>query len=379
MPSSLIAPPSGRVGTRLSTLLRFVFFCLLGVCILFLLVEGLCSTLFVMHDFVSLSGRGRVPGSTQYDPELGWVNTPNFYSKDLHDPGVYVETNSKGFRNREEFEVQVPAGKLRVICSGDSFTFGIGVDNDHSWCQQLSALDHRLQTVNMGVAGYGVDQIYLMHLREGTQLNYDVQILAVIADDFKRMQNSNFLGYGKPMLELKGDRLAATHVPVRKTSGFSHWIVLHREFLSEFRSVAILHLLLGKPRPAPPAASNLPANATREVAARIIESLQATNHARKAVTVVVYLPTASEINAESSSGTWRGFLRDECAKRDVTFIDPLEGAQELPFSEAVKLHIPLGYHAAGHLTAYGNEYVARKIYQALTANPEISAKLSALR
>jgi hypothetical protein len=53
--------------------------------------------------------------STQFDPELGWVNVPNFYSKNFYGPGLYLQTNSRGFRNREEFAP--PSFRLRGAIS----------------------------------------------------------------------------------------------------------------------------------------------------------------------------------------------------------------------------------------------------------------------
>ena len=361
-----------------------VVFSLLGVCVLFLLVEGLCSSLLVVRNFVSFSRRDvDMAHSTEYDGELGWVNVPNFYSKDFYNPGVYVQTNSQGFRNQENFSGQVPPGKLRIICSGDSFTFGIGVDNDHTWCGQLASVDHRLQAVNMGVPGYGVDQIYLMYLRAGARLDYDAQIFAVITDDFRRMQNSSFLGYSKPMLVLQGDRLVVTHVPVPKKSAFSRWLSWNGGTFSEFKSVSVLQSVLDKFHTVAPASSDPLAGAAREVTARIIESLRAANRQKKGVLVVVFLPTLKELTSEGPSGTWRALLRDESAKQGVAFVDLLAETQKLPIAELQKLYIPYGSQrymgTAGHLSDYGNEYVGRTVYQALTANPDFSARLSQLR
>jgi len=360
----------------------FVSFCLLAVVVLFLLFEGLSSSWRSVHGFVSSVNNRDVDMaySTQYDPELGWVNIPNFYSRNFYNPGVYVQTDSKGFRNREEIEVQVPVGKLRVVCSGDSFTFGIGVDNDHTWCEQLSSLDQRLQAVNMGVPGYGVDQIYLMYRRDGTRLDYDAQIFALITDDFRRMQKNSFLGYGKPELEVRDGQLEVTDVPVKKASGLSRAVSGSGSLFANLSSVAVLQSLLDKFRPARHSSSHPIPDNTREVTAKILESLQALNHKKNATLVVVLLPTLGELTAAGPSQSWRGFLRDESAKQGITFIDLLEDAQTLPISELDKLFIPHGSQrfmgTAGHLSDYGNQYVSRKIYQALQANPVISVRLS---
>lgn len=354
---------------------------LLACVVVFVFVEGLCSTILFVHHFAAPSGRWLAfPYQTRYDPELGWINNPNFYIKDYYNPGVYVKTNSKGFRSVEEFEANVPVGKVRIICSGDSFTFGVGVDNDHTWCQQLGSLDHRLQMINMGVSGYGTDQVYLWHQREGARLDRNVQILAVITEDFSRMQSSGFLGYGKPMVELQGDRLVETHVPVHKQSKFATWLSLNREVLSELRSVTLLQSIAKRFPHTSPQAPRLPPAATREVVAKIIDALQVTNQQKNSVLVVLYLPTRDDYSDRKKSAAWRDFLRNEAAERGVVFIDLGDDAQSLATTEVDKLFIQprSQYYATspGHYTDHGNEYFAGKIYKALMDNREVAAKLS---
>jgi hypothetical protein len=37
---------------------------------------------------------------TKYDSVLGWVNEKNVDIKDMYGPGIYLRTNSQGFRNK---------------------------------------------------------------------------------------------------------------------------------------------------------------------------------------------------------------------------------------------------------------------------------------
>ena len=104
---------------------------------------------------------------TEYDPLLGWINKPNISIDHMYGPNVYLKTNGQRFRNKDDFTVRVPERKIRVICSGDSFTLGYGVDNEHTWCNLLERIDPRIQSVNMGQGGYGVGQAYLWYKREG--------------------------------------------------------------------------------------------------------------------------------------------------------------------------------------------------------------------
>ena len=59
----------------------------------------------------------------------------------------------------------------------------------------------------------------------------------------------------------------------------------------------------------------------------------------------------------------------------------MDDAKKLPTSDSGNLFImkPQRYgFTFGHLSNYGNEYVGRRVYEALTANPEVMGKLSAL-
>ena len=62
------------------------------------------------------------------------------------------------FRNNKDFSFSVPSNKVRVICSGDSYTMGYDVGNDDVWCKLFEFIDNRIDRVNLGQGGYGVDQ-----------------------------------------------------------------------------------------------------------------------------------------------------------------------------------------------------------------------------
>ena len=130
-------------------------------------IEGLSSLILVGRAFVDRAGPLVAERRhTQYDPDLGWVNTPGVQIPDLYGPGRSLSINSQGFRGLHDTSERVAAGRLRILCSGDSFTLGYGVGDADTWCARLTALDSRLETVNMGQGGYGVDQAYLWYLRD---------------------------------------------------------------------------------------------------------------------------------------------------------------------------------------------------------------------
>ena len=153
-----------RFGARVTNLALGLILILMGL----VLLEGISSAVLFVRG-IARAWRGPLAERThtRYDELLGWVNEENVEIPDLYGEGLSIKTNSQGFRADRDYNVTPPAGKVRIICSGDSFTLGYGVDNDHTWCQLLTTFDDRLQTVNMGQGGYGIDQAYLWYERDG--------------------------------------------------------------------------------------------------------------------------------------------------------------------------------------------------------------------
>jgi len=349
--------------------------------VVFLFLEGLASSLSV---FFKLFSRSESAGSasTQYDKELGWIGISNFYQKDFYDPGVYLHSNSQGFRSNEDFTTNVPSGKLRIICSGDSMTFGSGVTNDETWCQLLQTMDPRLQTVNIAQAGYGVDQMYLWYLRAGAALDHDVQLFAFVTDDFRRMELKSFSGYGKPILQMNHGQLTPGNVPVPKQPAFLHWWARHSPQLMQLRSLSglarLLEILSGR-RTA--AALGGAGEEQRLVVANVIESLGAVNRQKHSTLIFVYLPTRADYFPNETILAWRRFLEEETAKRGVVFIDLLTNFQKLPLADMEKLFICTDssqYFATvkGHFTKAGHENTAKQLYEGLRSMPEIASKFA---
>ena len=140
-------------------------------------LEGISSIILFLEGVIN---NQRLPLAerkhTKYDRQLGWINIPGIYIEDMYGPGKNLKINRQGFRNFQEFDDSLPPDKLRIVCSGDSFTFGVGVGNEHTWTYLLSSLDQRFQTVNMGQGGYGLGQAYLWYRREDVKLDHDMHI-----------------------------------------------------------------------------------------------------------------------------------------------------------------------------------------------------------
>jgi hypothetical protein len=362
--------------SRIRDFTKNVLLGLILVLLGFVLLEGLSSTLLFVGDVLRAS-RGALAERThtRYDELLGWVNVENVTIENLYGEGLDLRTNSQGFRANQNYDVTPPLGKLRIICSGDSFTLGYGVDNDHTWCQLLAGLDERFETVNLGQGGYGIDQAYLWYRRDGTRLQHDVHLFTFITADFWRMRSRTFHGYAKPFLDVRDGKLLVENVPVPRTAFFAPWLARNMQLVDRLRTVALLRSLL-------PAASDseLPGEAhTREVLAKIIEELAALNQSKESLLVIVLLPTQADYSSNESRGL-RRFLTDELNRQQILFFDLVRDLRELPPVELQRLFIQEGggidEAASGHYSVRGNELVARLLHERLVAIPSIAARLA---
>jgi hypothetical protein len=313
---------------------------------------------------------------TRYDPELGWVSRPNVSIPDMYGPGVFLKTNAQGFRADHDIAPEPHKGRVRVICSGDSFTLGYGVDNDHTWCQRLIAIDPRLETVNMGQGGYGVDQAYLWYTRDGDSLGHAFHVLAVITGDFHRMQRSSFLGHGKPVLDLEDGKLVTRNVPVPKLR-LAFLPMLQRRFQDAAAKLRTTELLksLGKRFGARDKDEDHAHFDARlwEVAAKVFERLDAMNRARGSRLVVVYLPTWEDYSWHESD-PWRAELRAASQKIGFAYVDLVPEFRELSLDRMKPLFIPAGSAGARHYSVAGHQWVADRLAAALV--PLLEARLA---
>lgn len=300
---------------------------------------------------------------TEYDPLVGWINKPNVSIDDLYGPGVFVKTNAQRFRDAEAVRPTVPAGRIRVVCSGDSFTFGYGVDNDHAWCNRLRALDPRVEPVNMGQGGYGVDQSFLWYQRDGMAIAHDVHVFAFLTIDFERMAADSFLGYPKPVLTMKDGRAVADNVPVPRRT---HVATLHfLRDLALFKTGAAWFApeIAGNAEHGPQTVQEI-----AQLAKAVFRQLNEMADKRGAKLLFVHLPEWQDYDDRSRDG-FRKFLKTEAVKLDVPYLDLVEVMRGLPSDTAQRMFIDhdiKGFVGSkGHYNTVGNAFVSEHVMDAL--------------
>jgi len=96
-------------------------------------------------------------------------------------PTWHIAINSKGFRTGE-FGVKAP-GVVRIACVGDSWTFGMPVNQDETYPNRLAARtraaypDRRYEVLNFGILGYSSFQG--LQLMKSAVLDLDPDIVAI--------------------------------------------------------------------------------------------------------------------------------------------------------------------------------------------------------
>jgi hypothetical protein len=361
--------PLARAGRIVLVALWVVVLPLLAVALL----EGASSLVLFIH--AMRPGAERI--YTEHDSLLGWVNQPNVNIPDLYGPGIYLRTNAQRFRSNHPIASRVPGGRVRMICSGDSFTLGYGVDNDHTWCERLARLNRRLETVNMGQGGYGIDQAYLWYKRDGMPLEHDVHLFAFIEGDFSRMQGETFNGYGKPVLAIRNEALTTENVPVPYRPFYAPWLTRATTALADLRASDLIRRIKKRFRPAKTPNQSAADSLTWQVAAKVFADLDSVNRARHSVLVLVFLPT--EGDRGNASGPWRSRVHELSDREHIALVDLVEDFQKLPADSLDRLFIKAGEiefaGAPGHYTIVGNEWVATKLYQHLLTMPEVARRL----
>jgi hypothetical protein len=327
---------------------------------MFLVLEGAASVVVVLR---RPSGALLERSHTEFDPDLGWVNQRSIHVPDLYGPGLYLQTNAQRFRNKREFDVKGSPRRVRAICTGDSFTLGYGVSNDDAWCEVLSRMDDRVETVNMGQGGYGVDQAYLWYLRDGMPLEHDALVFAFITEDLDRMMSRTFLGYPKPVLAVEKGVPKLVWKPTSRSDFLWTWLRRRAEPFRDLRSIELL-TSWSKGRPLEDEMAMDEAQG-RVLSLAIVDHLKAVTAQRGTELLVVLLPIAGDYEAESP---WRSFLADELQRRQIPFVD-LIGA----LKEEKRERVPRLFR--GHYSEVGNRWVAKHLHPALTRLPKVAARL----
>lgn len=286
----------------------------------------------------------------EYNPTRGWALKPDIKNMPVFD-GKVLNSNSKGLRGTTEYAYQRTPGKRRILVLGDSFTFGEEVSDDETYAHLLETMLPNTEVLNLGVQGYGHDQMLQYLKEEGVKYRPDIVILGFASLDIYR-NTWTFFAYAKPKFNLVSGHLELTNVPVPTPE-----TVLSQE---PFRSKAVdLAVML---REKISWSLGQEETEARKLTAAILDEMVVTSRSIGAVPVIVDMPVYHEINdASISMSSLEQYLHEYCQKRDVAcpFLRPR-------FREGVKQGH--NFNTRGHWSPEAHRVAAEGIKDFLVMN-----------
>jgi lysophospholipase L1-like esterase len=130
------------------------------------------------------------------DVDFLWRNRPSVEKRQPVNPQRWgghdewtIRNSSRRVRGPELADDPKPPGALRILCVGDSVTFGFNVDQDDSYPERLQAMlrerfpRRAIDVVNAGTPGWSFVQGLLFLEHEGLALQPNVVIMAFGAND----------------------------------------------------------------------------------------------------------------------------------------------------------------------------------------------------
>ncbi len=149
------------------------------------------------------------------EKDLGWVCKKNKYipfsNKKYKDLKVEYVINNQGFRNTNDYDTACAQNNnTRVMLLGDSFIFGVFLDEKSTISSKLQEkLGSQYNVYNMGMPGWGIDQMYLAYKKYEPIIKPQIIVLMFIEDDIPRVLEAyrKVEGMNKPSYDLENGEL----------------------------------------------------------------------------------------------------------------------------------------------------------------------------
>ena len=235
-----------------------------------------------------------------YDPSTGWRPKPN-----LRDVTVFgnkiLNTNSRGLRGKKDFPYIKDKTRLRILILGDSFTFGDGVSDAETYSYFLQQMLPHTEIINMGVHGYGHDQMLILFREEGVKYEPDIVILGFLPLDMPR-NVLKFRDFAKPRFVLEGGELKLTGVPVPRPEEILEWDWTRPRLVDVFSLMDHeLRTLFG-----------IRDKEIEEITTAILKEMIKSIESVPAIPILAYLPRAREIAMEIAMTRGEAYMFSMC-------------------------------------------------------------------
>lgn len=117
-----------------------------------------------------------------YDRDIGWVPRPGHKEQG-------VQISGQGLRSLREYAIPPPDPEKRILCLGDSFTYGHSVSDKETYPYHGEQLRPGTEWINLGISGACLTQCLLQYRKNGKKFGGKHVVIGFMTDDAKRTVN----------------------------------------------------------------------------------------------------------------------------------------------------------------------------------------------
>lgn len=339
--------------------------------------------LFLRYQEGLVSEQKMDPGLLKYHKLYGWELTPNWRGNHYHhDYAAAYSTNSFGFRGTFDFPRPLIENTIAIV--GDSFTFGLGVNDNETFPEVLNGTAKgKNNYFNFSIPGFSTDQQYLLIKNRVMNFSPDMLILVTyMGNDFF----DNLLAFplqaenAKPYFEMVGKDLILKNSPVqaiRKTN-YQHYLGLKKIGLVPHQKKSWIHLMLQRSsvyrliekmfekKTVLSAARYKPFHSAVDLYSALLSRINLLCIGNQTKLLVVLMPGKSFVEySNSKEAVFQRFFQKEIIKKTREQAIELLDLATLLKIDYKKNNKHLFFPKEGHLTKQGHKVVANYILKKL--------------
>lgn len=157
-----------------------------------------------------------------YDREVGWVPRPDYLWKDIH------TINEQGIRGKRVYPETPGEVDKRILCVGDSFTFGYEVADDQTFAYHGEQLVPGTEWINLGITGTGLTQSLAHYRKKGREFGGKYVVIAFMTNNGKRTVNcfrpfvspSDITPFAQPFAKMSDGKFSIEPNPYQEISDY---------------------------------------------------------------------------------------------------------------------------------------------------------------
>jgi lysophospholipase L1-like esterase len=311
-----------------------------------------------------------------HDGDLGAVPVPGQHGERTF-PGAYrfsFTHDAQGLRVVPA--ATAVAAKLTVLVLGDSYTYGLGVDDDQTYCHHLQEAlrsEPAARVINAGNPGKGTDYALRFFLARQAKLRPDVVLLAFSKNDFGDNARETYFSptpAGVLAPKRPKDARSARRLLLERLPGLG-WLLSKSQLANLLRQAAVV-LTFDRARPGNPTAVHVPEEGPRafvwvdsrrhEETRRYLAALRDAVREHGAPFLVSYVPDARDCWLARRG---RPISPDEKAFREIAAGLGLRFLSLTPVLAASPEPLERLYFVEGHWTPLAHAIVARALGEAM--------------